>query len=205
MAETSTTTAAQASPGEGTTFEALLVPLLGQAYGVALHLTRNPADAEDLVQEAALLGCRGFKTFQQGSNFKAWFLRVLTNCFYSKYRRERSEPRTVELEDAPELYLYARTYEAGMHDQDSDPARALLSRMDAEQVAAALEALLDDYRVVATLYFLEDLAYHDIARILAIPVGTVRSRLHRGRKMLQKSLWQVALDQGLVPSKPGGV
>lgn len=179
-------------------FESLLTPLLGPAFGVALHLTRNRADAEDLVQEASLLAFRGFRTFQQGTNFKAWFMRILTNAFYSRYRRRRTEPQTIDLEDASELYLYIRTAEAGLHQSEPDPARALLTRMDSEQVGEALDALPADYRVVATLYFIQDMSYQDIAASLDIPVGTVRSRLHRGRKMLQKSLWHIAVEQGVI-------
>jgi RNA polymerase sigma-70 factor, ECF subfamily len=182
-------------------FEALLRPLLGAAYGLALHLTRSRPDAEDLVQDAALLAFRGFRTFQKGSNFKAWFFRIIYNTFVSKYRQRRSERGALGLEDASELYLQFRTQEAGLHVQGSDPVRAAIGRMEAERVAAALQALPEEYRVVATMYFLEDFSYQDMAEMLRIPIGTVRSRLHRGRKMLQKRLWQIAVDQGLVPDR----
>ena len=187
--------------GTNVGFEALLRPLLGPAYGVALHFTRNRPDAEDLVQDAALLAFRGFGTFQPGSNFKAWFFRIIYNTFLSKYRRRRSEHGMLGLEDASELYLQLRTHEAGMHFQGSDPVKTAIGRLESEQVAAALQALPEEYRVVATMYFLEDFSYQEIAEVLGIPIGTVRSRLHRGRKMLQKRLWQLAEDQGLVPRR----
>ena len=104
------------------TFESLLEPLLKSAYGTALRLTRNQADAEDLVQESALLACRGFRTFEAGSNFKAWFFRILTNAFYSKYRKKKRQGTDVELDDTPELYLYVQTAGAGLHAKTADPA-----------------------------------------------------------------------------------
>ncbi len=181
-----------------TELETLLLPLLNSAYGTAMHLTRNRADAEDLVQEASLLACRGFGTFEQGTNFKAWFFRILTNCFYSKYRKRKREGTQLELEDSPELYLYCQTAAAGLHARTEDPATAVMSRLDSEQVGGAIDALPEEYRVVATLYFLQDFSYQEIAEVLAVPVGTVRSRLHRGRRMLQKALWMVAQERGII-------
>ena len=179
----------------------LLPPLLDSAYRVALRLTSNPADAEDLVQEAAFLAAKGFKTFRPGTNFKAWYFRIMTNAFYSKYRRTRREGDQVELDDNPDVYLFQRTQEAGLHTQGGDPARALITSLTTERISAALGELPEEYRVVASLYFEEDMAYQDIARVLDIPVGTVRSRLHRGRKQLQHLLWDVAVEQGIVPDQ----
>lgn len=190
-------------PAPPPTFEALLTPLLGPAYGAALHLTRNPADAEDLVQEAALLACRGFGSFEQGTNFKAWFFRILANCFYSKYRKRKREGTVVELEDTPELYLYCQTAAVGLHRQTDDPATVVMGKLDTEQVSAAIDALPEEYRVVATMYFMQDFSYQEIADMLGIPVGTVRSRLHRGRHMLQKALWQIAQERGIVRELTG--
>jgi RNA polymerase sigma-70 factor (ECF subfamily) len=180
------------------TFEALLTPLLRPAYGVALHLARDPADAEDLVQEAALLAFRHFDSFQQGTNFKAWFFQIVVNCFRAKYRKEKRRPQTVDLDDTPDLYLYARTAETGLQGEPEDPAGALMARMDTEQVTAAIAALPEEYRMVSSLYFVQDFSYQEIAEVLHCPVGTVRSRLHRGRKMLQKALWRVAEERGVV-------
>lgn len=179
-------------------FESLLTPQLGAAYGMALRLSGNTADAEDLVQEAALLAFRGFKTFELGTNFKAWFFRILTNAYFGKRRREKRRPTSVDLEDVPERYLFERTAEAGLHERSNDPASHLVSEMDVEQVTAAIDALPEEYRVVSMLYFLEDLSYQDIAEVLDIPVGTVRSRLHRGRRMLQKALWHIAEEAGII-------
>jgi RNA polymerase sigma-70 factor, ECF subfamily len=183
------------------TFESLLAAVMTAAYGVAMRFCHNQADAEDLVQEAAFLAYRGFDSFEQGSNFKAWFLKILTNCYFSKRRREKSRPVTSDLDDTPDLYLYARSGQAGFPTQGPDPASELLEALGAERIVAAIGRLPEEYRVVSTLYFMEDLSYEEIARILECPVGTVRSRLHRGRKMLQKALWQVAEEDGIVAER----
>lgn len=184
-------------------FEKLLLPLLDSAYGAALHLTRNRSEAEDLVQEASLLACRGFGTFREGSNFKAWFFRILTNCFFTSYRKRRREGTQTELEDTPELYLYSQTAAVGLHARTDDPASLVMDRLDAEQVNAAIDSLPEEYRVVSTLYFLQDFTYQEIAEVLGVPVGTVRSRLHRGRRMLQKALWHIASERGIVRDLTG--
>jgi len=179
------------------TLESLLEPILASAYGVALRLARNRNDAEDLVQEAAFQACRGFHTFQPGTNFKAWFFRILTNCFYYRYRLKRREPETVDVEDAQELYLLLKATEHGLVDHGADPASKVLDKLGEEHVAAAIGALPAEFRVACALYFMEDLKYDEIASILECPVGTVRSRLHRGRRLLQKALWQVAFERGV--------
>ena len=186
--------------GEAAGFEALLAPVLERAYGTALHLTRNAADAEDLVQEAVLRALRGFASFRPGTNFRAWFFRILTNAFYSKYRKHRREDADVALEDVPSVYVFRQSLAFGA-DFAEDPVAATLGRLDSAQVSAALDELPEEFRVVATLYFLDDLRYDEIAAALEIPIGTVRSRLHRARRLLQKRLWHVALDHGLVPAK----
>jgi len=178
-------------------FERLLAPLLKAAYGTALHLTRNAADAEDLVQEAALNAFRGFNSFEQGSSFKAWFFRILVNCVYSRHRKSKRQGTQVELEDTPELYLYCQTAATGLHGQTEDPASVLMNRMDQDAINAAIDALPDEFRVVATLYFMQDLAYQEIAEMIGCPVGTVRSRLHRARRLLQKQLWRIARERGI--------
>ena len=182
-------------------FEALFRPILSMAYGTAVRLTRDRTDAEDLVQDAALLAFRAFGSFEPGTNFKAWFFRILTNAFYSRHRKTKHERNNVSTEDLPALYLYARTAEIGLHSQEPDPAAAMMDRFDTEHVAEALDALPEEYRVVASLYFVDDLSYQQIAEAVGCPVGTVRSRLHRGRRMLQRALWQVAEERGIVPAR----
>lgn len=182
-------------------FEPLLAAVMDQAYAMALRLTRNRADAEDLVQEAALLAFRGFSTFEQGTNFRAWFLRIVTNAFLSSRRRQRPEDSSVALDEVDSAFLQRRAGEAalGTGSNRGDLVRSVLDGLEYEQVAAAIDALPEEFRVSATLYFLEDQSYKDIAETLGIPVGTVRSRLHRGRALLQQRLWKLAVDHGLVP------
>ena len=186
-------------------FEALLMPVLDRAYATARRLTRNDADAEDLVQEAALLAHRGFATFERGSNFRAWFLRILMNAFLSSKRKHRAEDVAVSLDEAPNAFVQRQAHELVRREAapegltGADVALTTMDRLEQEQVEAAIDALPEDFRVVAALYFLQDLPYQDIADMLHIPIGTVRSRLHRGRALLQQRLWSIAMDHGLVP------
>ena len=189
---------AEASGNASTEFERQLTAVLDQAYGTALRLTGSAADAEDLVQDAALLAHRGFSGFQAGSNFRAWFYRILLNRFYSNYRRQRRAGVSVDLDETPELYLYQQAAAASGVTPDTDTATALVDRLDSELVQKALDALPEEFRTVATLYFMQDLPYQEIADMLDVPIGTVRSRLHRARRMLQKALWEVAAERGIV-------
>lgn len=189
-------------------FERLLEPLLDRAYATARRLTRNDADAEDLVQDAALLAFRGFASFEQGTNFRAWFLRILMNAFLSGKRKHRVEDTAARLDDLPNAYVQRQVHELVADDPAGpravDVARGVMDRLEREQIEAAIDSLPDDFRVAAALYFLQDLPYQEIADVLGIPVGTVRSRLHRGRALLQKKLWETAMDHGLVPARPAG-
>src|SRR5262249_53437076 len=158
----------------------------------------------------ALLAFRGFGTFERGTNFGAWFVRVLMNAFLSGKRKHRPEDHAVALDDLPSAYIQRKAHaivKAAPESQltGSDVARAAIGKLETEQVSAAIDALPDEFRAVATLYFLQDLPYKEIAEMLKIPVGTVRSRLHRGRALLQKKLWEIAVDEGLVPAGPGRV
>ena len=159
------------------TFEELLTPMLDPAYGLAMTLTGNRADAEDLVQEAALAALRGFNTFQPGSNFKAWFYRVLTNCFYGKHRQQKRRPQTVDLDDVPDMYMYARTIESGLHRHTPNPAATVMEQISIEQIQRAIDALPDEYRAVAALYFNEEYTYEEIAAKGAM--GDCQRRRHR--------------------------
>ena len=181
-------------------FETLLAGVVDVAYGVGYRLTRSRDDAEDLVQEAALQAFRNFHQFQVGTNFKAWFLRILTNAFFAKYRKQKRRPQTTSLEDAEPLFIQWKAVGLGLHLEHQDPAAFVMSRIGEEQIALAMNDLPEEFRVVCVLYFMQDASYQEIAEILECPVGTVRSRLHRGRRLLQKALWHVAEDQGLVPT-----
>jgi RNA polymerase sigma-70 factor (ECF subfamily) len=179
-------------------FQGLLVDALPSLYRYSLRLTRNRADAEDLVQDTALRAFRAMGQFEGGTNFKAWIFKILTRGFWASHRSRQRRPNTVDFDDTLDLYLYARSAEHGLQWQGEDPARALIDRLGAERVAEAIGQLPEEYGVVCTLCFVEDFAYHEVAEVLEVPVGTVRSRLHRGRKMLQKALWYMAQEAGIV-------
>ncbi len=187
--------------GDSGEFPALLEPVLATALKTATFLTRNAEDAEDLTQEAAIQAFRAFEQFEQNTNFKAWFLKIQHNCFLNRLRHDARRPQTVQVEDdeaIDSLYLWEQTRGIGMHKGGGDPAGALLDRLDAEQIASAIRALPDEFRGVATLYFVSELDYKQIAQVMDCPLNTVRSRLHRGRKLLQKELWDLASERGIV-------
>jgi RNA polymerase sigma-70 factor, ECF subfamily len=177
-----------------------LTDVVGEAYGVALCLASGPIPAGTLLQEAAVTARGGAPDAQQ--EFR---LRLLGELARTARAAERSTPERAEtdLEDTPDLLLYARSAAAGWPTAGEHPAADLLDRLGTERVVAALRHLPMDYRIVCALYFMADLSYEEMGRVLEYPVGTVRSRLHRGRKMLQKALWQIAEADGLA-NRPGG-
>ena len=176
-------------------FEEEALPLLPGLYRAALRLTRNPADAEDLVQEAYLRAYRSFHQFTPGTNLKAWLYRILTNQFINTYRKKQREPQTVPDEEVEDWYLYNRLAREA---PDSSAEAVVLESMPDEDVRAALEALPETYRAAVLLADVEGFSYKEIAEILEIPMGTVMSRLHRGRKALEKALWEKVRERGLV-------
>jgi len=186
------------APAAIESFESLLQSVLDRAYGVACHLTRSRDEADDLIQETSLRAFRAFDQYQPGTNFRAWYMRILTNRFYESYRRRKRQPAMTSLDDAEPLYLYGRTRATGIQTEPEDPAASVIARMGEAQVAEAIHALPDEFRIVCTLYFIQDASYQEIADMVDCPVGTVRSRLHRGRRMLQKALWQVAEEHGIL-------
>jgi RNA polymerase sigma-70 factor, ECF subfamily len=176
-------------------FERDVLPLLPNLYSAALRLTRNPTDAEDLVQEAYLRAYRGFAGFQEGTNLRAWMYRILTNTFINSYRKKQRQPQTVSDEDVEDWYLYDRLGEAGA---EASAETSVLERIPDEDVQRALEALPEQFRMAVWLADVEGFSYKEIAEILDVPIGTVMSRLHRGRKSLQKALWETVRERGLV-------
>jgi RNA polymerase sigma-70 factor (ECF subfamily) len=176
-------------------FERDVLPLLPNLYGAALRLTRNPQDAEDLVQEAYLRAYRGFASFEEGTNLRAWMYRILTNTFINSYRKKQREPVTVQEDEVADWYLYDRLGESGV---EASAESEVLERIPDEDVQRALEALPETFRMAVLLADVEGFSYKEIAEILDIPIGTVMSRLHRGRKALQKALWETVRERGLV-------
>jgi RNA polymerase sigma-70 factor (ECF subfamily) len=182
------------------TFEALLLPVLPVASRTALHFTRNATDAEDAVQQASLQAWRAFASFEEGTNFRAWFLRIVTNVCRSEFRRRKRSPLGPSL-DAPEFNEELIPESALRENHEPLPDAAFISHLDTEEISAALAELPEEFREVSTLYFVEDLSYQEIADIVNRPIGTVRSRLHRGRKMLMERLWALAVERGVVRAR----
>jgi RNA polymerase sigma-70 factor (ECF subfamily) len=181
------------------TFAQQAMPLMDGLYSAALRMTRNPADAEDLVQETYLKAYRAFHTFQEGTNLKAWLYRILTNTYINTYRAKKRRPDETDLDEVEDLYLYRRLgglegATAGRSAEDE-----LLDQLTDSEVKDALEALPEQFRMAVLLADVEGFAYKEIAEILDIPIGTVMSRLHRGRKAMQKQLYEFGRARNLVP------
>lgn len=169
-------------------FEALVREHLDGLYGAALRLTRNRADAEDLLQETLLKAWRSFHTFEEGTNARAWLFRILMNAHIDRYRKTAREPETTDVEDVGDFYLYSKVQESELLRRVGDPEK-LLERVMEHEVREALESLPDHFRSVVILADLQGFSYREIADILGIPMGTVMSRLFRGRRLLQRKLW----------------
>ena len=177
-------------------FERDVLPLLPSLYGAAMRMTRNPTDAEDLVQDTYLRAFRGFAGFQEGTNLKAWLYRILTNSFINTYRKKQREPQTVEgPDDADEWYLYDRL---GGRSVEVSAENEVLDRIPDADVKAALESLSENFRLAVLLADVEGFSYKEIAEIMDVPIGTVMSRLHRGRKALERALFDTAKERGLI-------
>jgi RNA polymerase sigma-70 factor (ECF subfamily) len=177
-------------------FDRDVLPLLPGLYGAALRMTRNPADAEDLLQEATLRAYRGFASFQEGTNLKAWLYRILTNSFINIYRKKQREPKTVDgPEDLDEWFLFDRL---GSQSVARSAEEDVLENIPDADVKAALESIPENFRMAVLLADVEGFSYKEIAEITDVPIGTVMSRLHRGRKALEKALYGVAKERGLV-------
>jgi RNA polymerase sigma-70 factor, ECF subfamily len=177
---------------------------MSSLYTAALRMTRNPADAEDLVQETYLKAYRGFGGFQEGTNLKAWLYRILTNTFINSYRAKRRRPDQSDIEDVEDLYLYRRLggLEGSRLGQSAE--EEVLEHFTDSDVKAAVESLPEQFRMAVLLADVEGFAYKEIAEILDIPIGTVMSRLHRGRKALQKRLYVFGRERGLVAAEDRG-
>ncbi len=166
-----------------------------QLYSAALRMTRNPADAEDVVQETFLKAYRAYASYTEGTNLKAWLYRILTNTYINKYRKAQRRPSEVELGELQDLYLYKRLGESSGASQSAEAD--MLDEFVDTDVIEALESLPETFRFPVLLADVDGFSYKEIAEMLDIPIGTVMSRLHRGRKALQKKLWDVAQEHGI--------
>ena len=183
-------------------FADLAMPYMDTLYSAALRMTRNPSDAEDLVQETYLRAYRGFGGFQEGTNLKAWLYKILTNTYINMYRAKKRRPDEVDFDDAEDFLLFRRLGGLEAAEAGRTPETLVLDAMPEAVVKEAIEALPEQFRVAVLLADVEGFSYKEIAEITDVPIGTVMSRLHRGRKQLQSRLWDFAVDRGLVPQPP---
>jgi RNA polymerase sigma-70 factor (ECF subfamily) len=179
-------------------FADLTMEYMGSLYSAALRMTRNPADAEDLVQETYLKAYRAFGSFKEGTNLKAWLYRILTNTFINSYRARKRRPEQTDIDDVEDLYLYRRLGGLEAVSAGRSAEEEVLEHFTESEVKAAVEALPEQFRMAVLLADVEGFSYKEIAEILDIPIGTVMSRLHRGRKALQKTLHDFGMQRGLV-------
>jgi len=183
---------------ERSTFSDLAMEHMPSLYSAALRMTRNPADAEDLVQETYLKAYRAFDSFQAGTNLKAWLYKILTNTFINRYRAQKRRPEQSDVDDVEDLYLFRRLgglEAAGAGRSAEDQVMDLFTDTEVKE---ALESLPETFRMAVLLADVEGFSYKEIADIMEVPIGTVMSRLHRGRKALQKALLEFGRERGLV-------
>jgi RNA polymerase sigma-70 factor (ECF subfamily) len=179
-------------------FAELAMEHMGSLYSAALRMTRNPSDAEDLVQETYLKAYRAFGSFKEGTNLKAWLYRILTNTFINSYRARKRRPEQTDIDDVEDLYLYRRLGGLEAASVGRSAEEEVLEHFTESDVKEAVEALPEQFRLAVLLADVEGFSYKEIADILDIPIGTVMSRLHRGRKALQKTLHEFGMERGLV-------
>ena len=179
-------------------FVELAMEHMGSLYSAAVRMTRSPTEAQDLVQETYLKAYRGFGSFEEGTNLKAWLYRILTNTYINAYRAKKRRPEQVDVDEVEDLYLYRRLggLEGAVAGRSAE--EEVLDRFTDAEVKEAVESLPEQFRMVVLLADVEGFSYKEIAEILGIPIGTVMSRLHRGRRALQKALFDFGMARGLV-------
>ena len=183
------------------TFADQAMEFMPALYAAAMRMTRNAADAEDLVQETYLKAYRGFGGFQEGTNLKAWLYRILTNTFINKYRKQTRRPSEVELGELEDLYLFNRLG-SDLGGATRSAEEEALDRFVDDDIKRAVEDLPENFRLPVLLADVEGFSYKEIAEIMDVPIGTVMSRLHRGRKALQRALWRIAEARGIPTESP---
>jgi len=179
-------------------FSDLAMTFMPALYTAALRMTRNRADAEDLVQETYLKAYRSFGGFEAGTNLKAWLYRILTNTYINTYRAKKRRPEIADVEDVEDLYLYRHLSGDRSGALGRSAEEEALERFTDTDVKAAIESLPESFRMAVLLADVEGFSYKEIAEITDVPIGTVMSRIHRGRKALQKALFEFGSARGLV-------
>lgn len=183
-------------------FENLALKHLDPLYSAALRLTKNDRDAEDLVQDTVLRAYRFFDKFERGTNIKAWLFKILTNTFINRYRRVVKERNIVEGSERDAVHERFISREAS--DSAANPEAWFFDRLLSDDVLQAVDSLPIDFRLVVILADLQEFSYKETAEILDVPVGTVMSRLYRGRRLLQKALAKYAVMSGVIPAPAAG-
>ncbi len=182
-------------------FQAVAVPQADALYGAALRMTREPAAAEDLVQETLLRAYRFWHKYQQGTNIKAWLFRIQTNIFINRYRKKQTEQKVMDDRQIDDLLHRFAAQESTFIPPDT--REDFLKEVIGDEVLAALDELPFEFRMTVLLADMHDLSYKEIAEVLDCPVGTVMSRLHRARKLLQARLFAYAVERGVIHAPEG--
>ncbi len=183
-------------------FEDVALPHIDALFNLALKLTRNPKDAEDLVQETFLRAYRFFDSYKPGTHIKAWLFRILRNTFINRYRAAKARPEEVDFSKIEAVYDKLVQDDFLHANQPQTPERVVLDGVIDAEIQEAIDALAEEYRTVLILAVVEEMAYKEIAAVLKIPIGTVMSRLHRGRKQLQLALTDYARQRGIIGAEP---
>lgn len=180
-------------------FEELALPYLDNLYNAALRMTKNERDAEDLVQDTYMKAYRFFDSFEEGTNFKAWIYKILTNSYINRYKKKQREPQSISIEDTPDFYLYDKLLDLGETGADPEnPEKGMIQKMVSNDIVKAVDALPADFRTAFVLSDIEGFSYEEIAKMMNTSLGTVKSRLFRARKILQKNLWDYAVREGII-------
>jgi RNA polymerase sigma-70 factor, ECF subfamily len=182
---------ASADAEKRASFEREALVHLDSLYRVALRLTGNPAEADDLVQETMLKAYRAWHQFERGTNAKGWLLTILRHAFINEYRRRTRHPETVDIDAIEPFSVFQEV-------QDDDPQGTFFDRIVDDEVLQAIDTLPEQFRETVVLSDVEGMSYDEIARVLEVPVGTVKSRLFRARRLLQQKLYDYAVDQGYI-------